>query len=222
MQRLTIISIAFLSLCPLGAQAAVSYVVDDADITDPKMLQNENWLMRTDQHETVAVTNVAYQIFHNTEITLQASHDVTVGDRTNYLSPQIKYQLPKIDYGHVRTALVAGVVIDTHESHANNGYAYIPLSFHPSKQWDVNANVGMQYSQQGSHTIANWGIGTEYHATKDVSWVGEVFDVVDNKPGFQTGPRWAVSKKLQLDLVYGHNALNQNEQAVTACVTVDW
>ena len=79
--------LAFGSHVP-AAYASGPYIVDDADIAPPRILQNENWITHTDKGETLEVINGIYTIMPDTELTLQGTHDMARDQHNISVSPQ--------------------------------------------------------------------------------------------------------------------------------------
>ncbi len=204
-----------------SASAAGPYVVDDADIADLNTLQNEDWISQTNKGETLEVINGAYQILKNTELTLQATHNVQHGNHSDILSPQMKYLWRNGEGDTVRSSVVIGSEYLADGGRMSDFYAYVPASLRATDKLDVNVDLGGEYIRQTGQHIATWGIGTEYHATPELSFVSEVFGDDRETPGFQLGPHYVVSKAMELDLVYGHNVFNQSEDVVTAGLTLN-
>ncbi len=69
----------------------------------------------------------------------------------------------------------------------------------------IHGNLGL--STSGSNTVATWGIGTQVHLFGGLNGIFEVFynDPYggDNGGAFQTGFRYFISEKVQLDMTGG-------------------
>jgi hypothetical protein len=206
---------------PHFAGATGPYVVDDAPIVDPGDVQVEGWLSRNvKQHDMLEGTDAAYQVLPDAELTIEATHDEIMGDRTDTIAPQLKYAWRKGEEDqHITSSIVVGTLYETDGARFSGAFAYIPSTLVINENFEVSADLGWQYAQTQSQNSVTWGVGDVYHATPVWSFASEIFGSDTNRPGFQFGPR-AVIDNLQLDLVYGQNVFGDGDHTLTAGFTL--
>jgi len=211
-----------LALClPASASfAAGPYFVDDADIVDPGTIQTENWFSHSSKNESIVTDDVAYQLLPHAEFTLLNAYDRQGGKSANdTLSAQTKYQWREGDEGkNIASSAVLGMNYSTNNRFAGM-YAYIPSTWAINDVVNVNADLGWQYTAASNRYFATWGIGTELHASKTLSFIGEVFSENTDKPALQVGSHIGLSENFILDLVYGYGITGTPANWLTAGLT---
>jgi hypothetical protein len=218
--RIIHFAVAFLCLLPQSVFAAGAYVVDDAGIVDPGLVQIESWYSHSSRHENLGVTDVAYQALPHAELTLLNNYDAQTGVRDDAVSAQVKYQWREDKEGGIESAAVFGVNHSASANRLSGLYAYIPSSLTINDTFDVNADLGWQYDADSGRHFATWGIGAGMHANDTLSFVAETFGKNAELPGAQLGTRVSVSENLVLDAIYGRNITGTPANWVTAGLTV--
>jgi hypothetical protein len=214
---ITATAILYLPVFP--AWAAGPYIVDDADIVDPNMVQIESWYSHSNKDENISTINAAYQLLPHTEVTLQEGHDAQSPSGEDLVSGQVKYQwLDDNKNRHIAAGTVLGIS-DTAQSQHYGFYAYVPTTVAISGTIDLNTDFGWQHTENQPHYF-NWGMGTVFHATDTVLAIGEIFGKNEGRPGLQLGPRVTVFKSVLLDAVYGHNITGATGNWLTAGITM--
>jgi hypothetical protein len=221
LKKLNLFFIAILLICltPNLLYAAGAYLVDDGGIDEPETLQVENWYSRSNTGENVYVTNPAYQVLPNLEVSMQETYS-DMARSENSLWPQMKYQWFK------QKNIFSSVVLGVNYSSTNRGiygnYSYSATTFKLNETIDLHVYLGWQnwrhaFKNEKSIDFFNYGSGTEIHLNNKLSLTAEFFvpnglrKNGDVRPASQFGSRYVVSKNVILDFIYGHN-INGNAQ----------
>jgi len=103
------------------------------------------------------------------------------------------------------------------ESWTNFGYLAITEALGKNEQVLIHANVGVNYTKSDDkyRTSATWGLGTQVRVIGGLHFVGEVFHgdpyAGDSGWAFQTGVRYFVSERVQLDATVGSGFAGNNQ-----------
>jgi hypothetical protein len=204
---------------PSLAFAAGAYLVDDGGITEANKLQVENWYSQSNTGETILVTNPGYQLLPNAEFAMQESYSED-SKTVNTVWPQVKYLWHKSE--NILSSTTIGTNYSTTDQKNYGSYAYSSTTVNVSELADVHFYVGWQNWRHSWHNnksvdFLNYGIGSQMHLTKTLSFIPELFQSNGaskngpTRPATQFGLRYFASDFFIFDLIYGHN-INGNLQ----------
>ena len=207
---------AALCLVAHNAQATGNaYFVDDGNIVAPGKVQSESWLRISDHGKPVEVVNGAYQVWPNLELQMQFNK----AEDTQVLNPQAKYAFYVPKGGPWAISIAAGLDEDTVHG-LQDVYLYVPATFTTlGKALELSANLGVVGRMHAPDGMF-WGAGGEYHFNEHASLVSEYFGYDTGRAGWQAGPRWEPSPRVQWDFVYGHDIAGTPSDTATVGVTL--
>ena len=206
---------------PHHAKASSAYVVDEADITDPDVIQNENWFAGSDQGTRLFVTNVAWQPIERTEITFAETH-YFAEQTLDLITPQLKYVWHEATKKERwSSSIVIGLDVTVQKSGLSDAYLYVPVSFSATNAISINANLGMVDAMEEHRQIASWGLGTEIECNRHWTAVAEFFGRSEGKAGVQFGPRLTLDSII-LDAIAGQDIDGNNGNWMTLGLTANF
>ncbi|NBV05722.1 MAG: hypothetical protein EBS06_00595 [Proteobacteria bacterium] len=217
-----------LLLLPSLTFAAGAYLVDDGGIVNEKKIQIESWYNRSNSNENIFVTDPAYQLLENAEFSMQETYDASAKN-INTLWPQVKYMWHKDD--NISAATTVGINYSSTDQKAYGNYGYSSNTLKINDALNVNLYVGWQnwrniFRNDKTITFLNYGAGADWHLTKKLSFIPEIFQTNGtyktgpNRPATQFGLRYIANDNLILDTIYGHNINGNNQNWLTLGVTL--
>ena len=221
--RILLTAAAVFCLLPQAALAAGAYVVDDSGIVEPGKVQIESWYSRSDKKENIGTIDAAYQLLPNAEFTLLNAYNRAPDSDDDALEAQVKYQLLNDkDNAGWGVAPVFGFAQSATQNRFGGAYAYIPVTYAPYEALNLRANLGWEYDAVAVRHFLTWGAGSEYHVTRILSVVDEVFGATTRETAAQVGPRFALTDNVVLDLIYGRNITFTPANWATVGLTMTW
>lgn len=182
----------------LPADAAVPYVVDDADITPTGRCQIETWL--TGGATAVAAPACTPTFGPRTEITLSARRS----DDEAVLGLGGKWNFKPLSSGRLGASVSAQIDWDADLGEAVLLTFNAPVTFRPRKDVQAHLNAGWAYDPRTQDGAATWGVGIDARTGTRLTLVAEVFGDSRGSVGWQAGIRpHVVADKVDLDLTIG-------------------
>lgn len=207
-------------LAPGQALAHGHYVVDDAELIEPRSCEAEIWYTRFDGGDHATLLSPTCRRDGNFQVTgtvgfLRGSSEggelYGIEGKTLFVDPDSQ------SYG---LGLVAGAEYLTADSRWETVFAYVPFSMPLIPDRAVfHANLGLERDRGEDDTTAlTWGVATEATLAGPLGLVAEIFG--DNRSGsdpvLQIGPRFfLIEDRLSLDLTYTRELGGDNEEAYT-------
>ena len=203
-----------------------AYLVDDASIIEKGKIQIESWYSQSNTGEKFFATNPTYQLFKNTEISLQQAysskpHNALPRNNQNTLWPQIKYLW--YDTKSILSSVVFSENYSSTDQKIYGTYAYSASTFKLNPFADIHLYLGWQNwrhaaANNKSTDFLNYGTSLDLHLTDKFSLVSEIFqsngtfrNSAPKQPAMQLGSRYFFSQELTFDAIYGKN-INGNRQ----------
>ena len=203
------------------AQAAGPYAVDDAAIGEPGECQIEAWGSAAGNGDRIGVVQPACVVRLGIPVELTAAFQPVRIDRVwaELAGGQIKFIF--LRFGDLVIAISVGTLVDISSAESLT-LVNLPMTIKLRDDFRFNINTGWLHNSatDGSHLFA--GFSAEWDFRPSWTVIAEVFGQtgVDEKPRVQGGLRFAPSKAIDLDIVYGHNVAGEQASWVTAGVTV--
>jgi len=221
---------------PERADAVRPFVTDDARVVGDRLFLLETSL-KANNGLLQNMNLFAYGPSDKLELTVGFSDGFTTkGDDRHRLSiggiiGQAKYLFtPGTENGLPGIAVVTGFGAPygtnsfKEESWTNFGYLALTEALGEKERVLIHANVGVNYTKSDDkyRTSATWGLGTQVRMIGGFHFVGEVFHgdpyAGDSGWAFQTGVRYFVSERLQLDATAGSGFAGNNQpKAFAGC-----
>ena len=216
-------------MVPPPALAVRPFVTDDARVVGKNLFLLETSVRRNSS----ALTNLNLLAYGPTE-----KVELTVGFVDGYLlegedswKPSVAGPMGQIKYlftegkpnSYPGVAVVAGVGTPYgSQSFANpswSQFAYLALteSLGEKERVLIHANIGVNYSKPDEfwRYATTWGIGTQIRMIGGLHYVGEIFHgdpyAGDAGGAYQTGLRYFISEKVQLDATIGSGLWGDNK-----------
>jgi hypothetical protein len=221
-----------MALAPASALAAGgAFVVDDAVVGKPGECTAQFWSQDASNHDFIAVAyptcvvNVGKAVELGALVERSRASDIwsTLGTftaKTN-LVPIEKHQFGVGIEGGSSWNLISGT--------STGGYIFVPVTFQVNDAIKINVNGGWLYDNVAKISYATWGTGFEWNFIKD-QWtlIGEIFGQAGSLPAVnpgdppapraiveprtQLGVRFNPQKKIDIDVIWGHNITGENAQ----------
>ena len=227
-----LIIFSLLTLClavPHNASAVRPFVTDDARVVGKNLFLLETSIRR-DSNRLQNLNLLAYGPTEKLELTLGFTDGYLLeGEdswRFSVAGPmgQAKYLFTEgTAGGYPGVAMVVGAGTPYgSQSFANPSwiqFAYLAFteSFGEKERVLIHANIGITYSKPDNYWryATTWGIGTQIRLIGGMHFVGEIFHgdpyAGDYGGTFQTGFRYFVSEKVQIDATVGSGLWGDNK-----------
>ncbi len=206
------------------AVAGGQYVVDDAELIDPRSCEVEVWHTNIDGGGYGTFVSPTCRLDSMFQATFTAGFLREDGENEQEYGIELKtlfYEMDRHGYG---LGLVVGTEYLTESSRWETLFANAPFSMElVPDQVMFHANVGVERDRgEDDRTAFTWGLGTEVGFDGPVGLVAEVFG--DSRSGsdpvLQIGPRFALlDDRLVLDLTYGRELTSGGEKAYSVGVS---
>jgi hypothetical protein len=213
--------IILLVLYPPPAMAVRPFVTDDARVVGKNLFLIET-SMRRDDERLQNITILSYGPTEKLELAVGFTNGyLLAGEKSWQFSiagplAQAKYLFTEgTPNGYPGVAIVVGAGTPYGQNSFGNpswsDFAYLALteSMGQNEQVLIHGNIGINYAKPGdSWRIATtWGIGTQIRIVGGLNYVGEIYygDPYSGAEGgaFQTGGRYFISDRIQLDATIG-------------------
>jgi hypothetical protein len=216
-------SVGILACLPTNAHAAGGpYVVDDAAIGNVGDCQVESWASFASNGAFIGTVQPACVVRLGIPVEITAAfHAVRFeGEWAALKGLQIKFPLFPFGLRDLAAAVVIGGLVDT-----TNGEGLtlvnVPFTIKVREDFRLNVNSGWQFNTESDTHHLTWGGSFEWDFQKAWTLIAEVFGVTGNHsdPRLQAGVRYAPTKAIDIDVVYGHNLTSEQANWLTAGVT---
>jgi hypothetical protein len=225
---------ALLLLAPLAPAHAAggAFVVDDSEIAKVGDCKVESWVSFADNHDFVGSSTPAcvFNIFQPVEIGAQFQRFRAGGVWDTSLTMKAKTNMISIDPGNFGLALSGGNTIDLITGEYLGSFVNVPVSLKPSKDWQINLNLGSLYDSPNNLLWLTWGAGFEWNFVPDkFTLLGEVFGQLGHRdplnsalsdPRAQIGLRYNPKPNIDLDVIYGRNITGVEANWITVGLNV--
>jgi hypothetical protein len=214
-----------LSAClATGAHAAGgAYAVDDAAIGSAGECQVESWIAVASNGDFVGVTQPACVVKLGVPVEFTATLQAVRldGEWATLTGLQGKFILLPMGSSNLAIALVLNTLQDTTKG-VNVSFANVPVTLKVRDDFRLNLNSGWLHDSIDATNHFTWGAGFEWDFRQQWTFIAEVYGQTGHlsEPRVQTGLRFAPTKNIDLDLIYGHNIAGENASWITAGLTV--
>ncbi|OOG23442.1 hypothetical protein B1C78_11295 [Thioalkalivibrio denitrificans] len=223
-------SILAVSAAGLGAMVLTThalagghYVVDDADLIDPRSCEAEIWYTDTDGAGHGTFLSPTCRLDGPWQVTATAGFLRESGSNEELYGLEAKALFMDMETHGFGVGLVAGTEYLTETSRWEVAFAYVPVSFEvvPDRAM-AHINLGVERDRgEDDKTALTWGLGTEATLAGPLGFVAEVFgdDRSGSHPVAQIGPRLALlDDRLFADLTWTRELGGDREEAWTVGV----
>ncbi|RFA26803.1 hypothetical protein CAI21_16100 [Alkalilimnicola ehrlichii] len=189
---------AALLAAPAAVWASGQYVVEDADLIEPRSMVLELWYSDFEEANFVEGTVRGEGPFQLTGVIGMPRFGREV------LELQGKWAvLDRAAYGY-GISLFGAVIYDTDTDEVEEGALLIPVTLEPvPDRMLLHVNVGATHVRDGSETDLFWGVGTEVALFGPVEAVAEVFGNDSDDPTVQAGLRvMLLNDQVSFDVSY--------------------
>jgi hypothetical protein len=222
--RIAIVGIGFSTCAAAGAQAAGSaYAVDDAAIASAGECQVESWVAVASNGDFVGVTQPACVVKLGIPIELTATlQGARLGSEWATLTGlQGKFVLLPMGANSLAVAMVLNTLQDTTKG-ANVSFVNVPVTLKLHDDFRLNLNSGWLHDSIDHTSHFTWGAGFQWDFRQQWTLIAEVYGQTGHlsDPRVQAGLRFAATKAIDLDIVYGHNIAGEHANWITAGLTV--
>ena len=212
---------ALLSCLSTKVHGGGPYAVDDAAIGNLGECQIESWASFASNGDFIGLAQPACVVSLGipVEITTAFQASRFAGEWATLTGLQGKFIL--LPLGSLAVALVINTLFD-----ATNGenvtFVNVPASIKVRDDFRLNLNGGWQRDSIDDTNHFTWGGGFEWDFQRQWTVIAEVYGQTGqlNNPRLQAGVRFAPTKAIDLDIVYGHNITGENANWITAGLTV--
>lgn len=213
-----------------------AYLVDDGAIIEKGKIQVESWYSQSNTGEKFYATNPTYQIFKNTEFSLQQAYSSKLRNpysprnNQNTLWPQVKYLW--YDTESILSSVVFSENYSSTDQKIYGTYAYSTSTFKLNPLADIHLYLGWQNwrhaaANNKSTDFLNYGTSLDLHLTDKFSLVSEIFqnngafrNSAAKQPAMQLGSRYFFSQALTFDAIYGKNINGNRQNWLTLSATI--
>lgn len=197
------------------------YAVDDAAIGGVGECQIESWVSFANNGHFVGVTQPACVVNLGTPVELTAAFQVARfdGEWATLTGLQGKFIL--LPLGSFAVALAINTLFD-----ATNGqnvtFVNVPVTIKVRDDLRLNVNGGWLYDSIDDTNHLTWGGGFQWDFQRQWTAIAEIYGQTGqlSDPRVQAGVRFAPTKSVDVDIVYGHNITGENASWITAGLTV--
>lgn len=219
-----IIAFCLSSCLAAGAHAAGgAYAVDDAAIGSAGECQIESWVAVASNGDFVGVTQPACvaKLGVPVEFTATAQAARFDGEWATLTGLQGKFILLPMGSSNLAVALVLNLLQDTTKG-ANVSFANVPVTLKVRDDFRLNLNSGWLHDSIDDANHLTWGAGFEWDFQRQWTLIAEAYGQTGrlSDPRMQAGLRFAPTKTIDLDIVYGRNIAGENANWITAGLTV--
>jgi hypothetical protein len=226
-------------LLPAKANAAGgAFAVDDSEIGNPGSCEVDSWVSAAGNHNFAAVTNpfCVVKLGIPVEFDGQIQRTRNEGVWSTSVTPNAKINIIPVEGHPFGLGIAGGGNWDLVTGTNTNDYVYVPFTFQLSKDFRINLNGGWAYDNVAKIHYATWGAGFEWIFLNPFTLIGEVYGqagrlpaVVDGdppsprsivEPRVQLGVRYTPQDKVDIDVIWGHNAGGENAHWLT--LGVNW
>jgi hypothetical protein len=217
-------SIGILAYLPTNALAAGGpYVVDDAAVGNVGECQVESWASFASNGDFIGTAQPACVVSLGIPVEITAAfHGVRFeGEWAALKGLQIKFPLFPFGLRDLAAALVIGGLVDTTNGESLT-FVNVPLTIKVRDDFRLNVNSGWLFNTESDTHHLTWGGSLEWDFQKSWTLIAEVFGLTgnNNEPRLQAGIRYAPTKSVDVDIVYGHNITGEQANWITAGLTV--
>ncbi len=220
----SIIGICLSASLAAGAHAAGgAYAVDDAAIGAVGECQVESWVAVTANGNFVGVTQPACvaKLGVPVELTATAQAARVDGEWATLTGLQVKFTMLPMGAGNLAVGMVLNTLFDTTNG-ANVSFVNVPVTIKLHDDFRVNLNSGWLHDFLDNSHHFTWGAGLEWDFRRQWTFIAEAYGQTGqlDDPRVQAGIRFAPTKAIDLDVIYGHNIAGENASWITAGLTV--
>jgi hypothetical protein len=221
--RRRVFSAGLLSCLSTYGQAAGPYAVDDAAIGNPGECQVESWISAADSGDLVAVAQPLCVVKLGIPVELTATlQPVRVdGEWADLKGLQIKFIVLRLAGGDIVVATTAGTLLDV-----GNGESLtlvnLPMTVNVGEGLRLNVNAGWLSDTAADSSHLFMGLAAEWDFRSSWTLIAEVFGQTgaQEEPRMQAGLRYAPTKDIDVDIIYGYNIAGEHASWTTAGLTV--
>ncbi len=203
--------------------AGGAYAVDDAAIGNVGECQIESWVAAASNGNVVGVTQPAcvVKLGVPVEFTTTLQGVRIDGEWATLGGLQIKFILLPMDPNNFAIALVLNTLQDVTKG-TNVTFVNAPVTLKVRDDFRFNLNSGWLHDSIHDTNHFTWGAGFEWDFRKQWTAIAEIYGQTGHlsSPRAQAGLRFAPTKDVDLDLIYGHNIAGENASWITAGLTV--
>ncbi len=203
------------------AHAAGPYIVDDAAIGKVGECQIESWASFSSSGDFIGFSQPACVVNLGIPVEITAAFSAVrfEGDWATLTGLQGKFIL--LQLGSVAVALSINTLFDVTRGE-NATSVNVPVTIKVRDDFRLNVNAGMLFDTVHDTSHLTWGGGIEWDFQPQWTAIAEVFGLTghQSEPRVQAGIRFAPTKSIDLDIVYGHNIVGESASWITAGLTV--
>lgn len=205
-------------------RAGGPYAVDDAAIGGVGECQVESWVSVASNGDFMGVTQPACVVNIGVPVEITTAFQAVRfdGEWATLTGLQGKFiLLPLGPANNLAIALALGTLLD-----ATNGehltFVNVPVTIKVRDDFRLNVNGGWLHDTIDDTNYFTWGGGFEWDFQRQWTFIAEIYGQtgVLSDPRVQAGVRFAPTKAIDLDIVYGHNITGDNAGWITAGLTV--
>ncbi len=117
--------------------------------------------------------------------------------------------------------LVLNTLLDTTNG-VNVTFVNVPVTIKVRDDFRLNLNSGWLHDTIDDTNHLTWGAGFEWDFRRQWTLIAEVYGQTGHlsDPRMQAGLRFAPTKTIDLDIIYGRNIAGENANWITAGLTV--
>jgi hypothetical protein len=205
------------------------FITDDAAVVGYRLAQLETWMM-FDRFSSQHWFMLGYGLHKRFELSVGAIYG---NDRPDPERSEFSYAMPLLQAKFLfreyqpnklpGVALAAGTFLPTGKGGfvppGYGAYSFLTVTqcFGEDENVLIHGNIGANYLyvNKEDQLVAIWGLGTQIKAYKGLHVVGEIFSGDPYVPGtglaYQTGFRYFVSSRIQIDATMGQGLAGQNK-----------
>lgn len=205
--------------------AGGAYAVDDAGVEEPGACKIESWLAYASNRDLTAVTAPAcvINIFRPVEVGFAVERSRAGGEWGTGLGLHAKTNLVPVTTGGVGVAVNFVTSFDLLTGdHADVGVV-VPFTYQPIAPLNINVNLGWLWDRIADIHFFTWGVGADWKVNDRIMLIAEVFGMAGSgapDPAVQAGIRFTPMEWFDIDVIYGRNLNDDNENWITVGLNV--
>ncbi|MBX9589694.1 MAG: hypothetical protein K2X43_10335 [Hyphomonadaceae bacterium] len=218
----SLLALATHALATQAHAAGGAYAVDNAAIGNPGDCQVESWVAAGSSGHVIGVTQPACVVNLGVPVEFTTTLQGVRLDGVSSTLIGLRGKFILLPMGDVAVALTAGTFLDARHGESAT-LVNVPVTIKLRDDFRLNLNGGWLYDTVENTSHVTWGGGFEWDFQPQWTLIGEVYGQTGarNDPRAQVGLRFAPTKTIDLDLIYGHDIIGDGSASwVTAGLTV--